>query len=164
MEEVHRFRVVAWWASGRTGLAKSSSAPNAIHFTSPPAFGGLEGRWTPEDLLLCALAGCFTTTFRTLAEYSRFEYTDLQVEVDGGIRKAATGYSFGEVFIRANLVIPQEEERARALKLLHKTKSLCLVSRALSIEQRFEPQVQVGEPHMEVSQALPASDQEEKYR
>jgi organic hydroperoxide reductase OsmC/OhrA len=88
----------------------------------------------------------------------------LQVEVDGGIRKAATGYSFGEVFIRANLVIPQEEERARALKLLHKTKSLCLVSRALSIEQRFEPQVQVGEPHMEVSQALPASDQEEKYR
>ncbi len=164
MEEVHRFRVVAWWASGRTGLAKSSSAPNAIHFTSPPAFGGLEGRWTPEDLLLCALAGCFTTTFRALAEYSKFEYTDLQVEVDGGISKAETGYSFGEVSIRANLMIPQEEERARALKLLNKTKSLCLVSRALSIEQRFEPHVQVGEPHLEVSQALPASDQEEKYR
>ena len=92
MEEVHRFRVVAWWASGRTGLAKSSSAPNALHFTSPPAFGGLEGRWTPEDLLLCAVASCFTTTFRSLAEYSRLEYTDLEVEVDGGIGKAQAGY------------------------------------------------------------------------
>jgi organic hydroperoxide reductase OsmC/OhrA len=164
MEEVHRFRVVAWWASGRTGLAKSSSAPNALHFTSPPAFGGLEGRWTPEDLLLCAVASCFTTTFRSLAEYSRFEYTDLEVEVDGGISKAETGYSFGEVFIKANLTIPQEEERARALKLLHKAKSLCLVSRALSVEQRFEPHVQVGEPRVEVSQALPASEKEEKVR
>jgi organic hydroperoxide reductase OsmC/OhrA len=158
MEEVQHFRVVTWWASGRTGLAKSSSALNAIHFTSPPAFGGLEGRWTPEDLLLCAVGSCFTTTFRALAEYSKFEYTDLQVEVDGGISKADTGYRFGEVSIRANLMIPQEEERARALKLLNKTKSLCLVSRALSIEQRFEPHVQVVETRVELSQTLPASD------
>ena len=108
MEEAHRFRVVAWWASGRTGIAKSNSAPNAIHFTSPPAFGGLEGRWTPEDLLLCAIASCYTTTFRTLAEYSKFEYTDLQVEVEGAISKAEAGYGFGEVLIRADLMIPQE--------------------------------------------------------
>ena len=140
MEE-HRFRVVAWWASGRTGLAKSSSAPNAIHFTSPPAFGGLEGRWTPEDLLLGAVASCYTTTFRTLAEYSKFEYADLQVEVEAVISKAETGYGFGEVVIRANLVVPQEAEQARAIKLLHKAQGLCLVSRALAIKQTFEPVV-----------------------
>ncbi len=160
MEEVHRFRVVAWWASGRTGIAKSGSAPNAIHFTSPPAFGGLEGRWTPEDLLLCAIASCYTTTFRTLAEYSKFEYTDLQVEVEGTISKADTGYSFGEVLVRANLMIPQEEEQALAIKLLHKTEGLCLVSRALSVKQRFEPRVQVGEPRVEVSHSLSVSDKE----
>ncbi len=110
MEATHRFRVVAWWASGRTGIAKSSSAPNAIHFTSPPAFGGLDGRWTPEDLLLCAIASCYTTTFRALAENSKFEYTDLQVEVEGSIGKAETGYSFGEILIRANLIVPQEAD------------------------------------------------------
>jgi len=155
MGDVHRFRVVAWWASGRTGIAKSSSAPNAIHFTSPPAFGGLEGRWTPEDLLLCAVASCYTTTFRTLAEYSKFEYTDLQVEADGVINKGASGYSFGEVSIHANLTISQEEERVQASKLLHKAKELCLVSRALSVEQKFESRVQVGEPRVEASRPLP---------
>ncbi len=160
MAEGHRFRVVAWWASGRTGIAKSSSAPNAIHFTSSPAFGGLEGRWTPEDLLLCAVASCYTTTFRTLAEYSKFEYTDLQVEAESVISKGATGYSFGEVSIHANLTISQEEERERAIKLLHKAKELCLVSRALSVEQRFEPSVQVGEPRMEASQPSPVLDKD----
>src|SRR5208282_3695446 len=157
MGDVHRFRVVAWWASGRTGIAKSSSAPNAIHFTSPPALGGLEGRWTPEDLLLCAIASCYTTTFRTLAEYSKFEYTDLQVEADGVISKGATGYSFGEVSIHANLTISQEDDRAQSIKLLHKAKELCLVSRALSVEQKFEPRVQVGEPRVEASRPLPVS-------
>jgi len=146
MEGAHRFRVEAWWASGRTGIAKSSSAPNAIHFTSPPAFGGLDGRWTPEDLLLSALASCYTTTFRTLAEYSKFEYTDLQVEVEAVISKAETGYSFGEVSIRANLIIPREEDQARAVKLLHKAKGLCLVSRALAVKQTFEPAVTFAVP------------------
>lgn len=146
MEQAHRFRVVAWWASGRTGIAKSSSAPNAIHFSSPPAFGGLEGRWTPEDLLLGALASCYTTTFRTLADYSKFEYTDLEVEAEGVIRKAETGYSFGEVVIRSNLTIPREVEQERAIKLLHKTKDLCLVSRALAVQPTFEPVVKVAIP------------------
>src|SRR5437867_6393980 len=78
MEGAQKYRVIAWWSSGRTGLAKSNSAPNAIHFTAPPEFGGLEGRWTPEDLLLSAVASCYTTTFRALAEYSKFEYADLE--------------------------------------------------------------------------------------
>src|SRR5208282_3768534 len=161
MEEAHRFRVVGWWASGRTGFAKSGSAPNAIHFSAPAAFGGMEGRWTPEDLLLCAIASCFTTTFRAVAENSKFEYTDLQVEVESAIGKAETGYNFGEVLIRANLTIPQEEERARALKLLHKAEALCLVARALSVGRRFEANVRVGEPLVEVSQSLSASDKED---
>ncbi|MGO9402846.1 MAG: OsmC family protein [Terriglobales bacterium] len=163
MEDSLRFRVVAWWASGRTGIARSSSAPNAIHFTSPPAFGGLEGRWTPEDLLLCAIASCYTTTFRALADNSKLAYTDLQVEVEGSINRADTGYNFGEVLIQTNLTIPQEAERTRAAKLLHKAKDVCLVSRALSVEQKFEALVQVGEPRMEVGQPLPAFDKED-YR
>lgn len=161
MEEPHNFRVLAWWASGRSGIAKSSSAPNVIHFTSPPAFGGLEGRWTPEDLLLAAIASCYTTTFRTLAENSKLEYTDLQVEVEGSISKSETGYSLGEVFIRAKLEIPQEAERARAAKLLDRAEKLCLVARALSLPRRFEPKIQLSEPRPEVSQLLSVSDKKE---
>ena len=67
MDTTHKYHALAWWTSGQTGLAKSDSAPNAIHFSAPPEFGGLDGRWTPEDLLLAALASCFTTTFRAIA-------------------------------------------------------------------------------------------------
>lgn len=142
MENEHTYRVVAWWNAGKTGLAKSDSAPNAIHFAAPPQFGGLEERWSPEDLLLCAVAGCFTTTFRALSDYSKFEYTDLEVEVEGTVRKAESGYEFAGILIRPTLTISDLDERPRADRLLEKAKRLCLVSRALAIPQTFQPRVQ----------------------
>ena len=143
MERELTYRVVAWWNAGKAGLAKSDSAPNAIHFAVPPQFGGLEGRWSPEDLLLCAVASCFTTTFRVLADYSKFEYTDLEVAVEGTARKAESGYEFAGILIRPTLTIPNPEERLRADRLLEKAKRLCLVSRALVTQQRFESSVRV---------------------
>jgi len=144
MENEHKYHVVAWWSSGQTGIAKSDSAPNAIHFAAPPQFGGLEGRWTPEDLLITALASCFTTTFHAIAGRSKFEYTDLAVEAEGTVRKTDTGYGFSEIFIRPRLTIPNEEQREGAISLLHKAKLLCLVSRALATGQKFEAQVEIG--------------------
>jgi organic hydroperoxide reductase OsmC/OhrA len=144
MEETHQFRVVAWWSSGQTGIAKSSSAPNAVHFTAPPAFGGLEGWWTPEDLLLSAVASCFTTTFQAVAAYSRFEYVDLEVEVEGTVSKLSSGYGFQQIVIRPKLTIADEEGKRHALDLLKKAKGLCLVSRALAIAQEFDPKVEVA--------------------
>lgn len=144
MEREYKCRVVAWWTSGQTGLAKSDSAPNAIHFTAPPEFGGLEGRWTPEELLLAALASCFTTTFKVVAAAARFDYTDLEVSTEGAVSRTESGYRFTDVVLRPILTISGEERRGQALELLEKTRNLCLVSRALSASPLFEPQVEMS--------------------
>jgi len=144
MENEHTYRAVAWWTSGRTGLAQSGSVLTALHFTAPPQFGGLEGRWTPEDLLMTALASCFTTTFHAIASYSNFEYNDLEVEAEATVKKTDLGYVLREIVIRPSLTISDEENRGRAIGLLNKAKALCLVSRALATPQRFEIRIEVG--------------------
>jgi peroxiredoxin-like protein len=146
MNEDHAYRVAAWWTSGKTGLAKSDSAPNAIHFTAPTEFGGLEGRWTPEELLLAAVASCYTTTLRSIAGNAQFDFTDLQVEASGTVRKAESGYSFAQIVVRPNLKIASAEERDRALDLLKRAEKLCLVSRALGTNLTFEPQLEITKP------------------
>ena len=140
----HQYRVTAWWTSGCTGLAKSDTAPNAIHFTAPAQFGGVEGRWTPEELLLAATAGCFTTTLRSIASSAKFDYADLEVEASATLRKMDSGYNFSEIVIRPTLRITGESERELALDLLKKAHRLCLVSRAFAIPIRFEPQLEVA--------------------
>lgn len=143
MDQAHKFRVVAWWSSGRTGIAKADSAPNAIHFTAPVSFGGIDGRWTPEDLLLGAIASCFTTTFRAIADREQFEYIDLQMEVNGTVVRHDTGYGFAGISIRANLTVADPETQQRGVKLLHSAEARCVIARALAIEQKFEPVVTI---------------------
>ena len=144
MSKAHAYRVVAWWTSGRTGLAKSDSAPNVIHFTAPTEFGGLQGRWTPEELLLASVAGCYTTTVRAIAGGAQFDFTDLQVEASGTVRKAEAGYNFTQIVLRPNLKIAHAEESDRALDLLKRAERLCLVSRALGTNLKFEPQLEIS--------------------
>jgi organic hydroperoxide reductase OsmC/OhrA len=144
MEEFYNHQVTAWWTSGRTGLAKCESAPNALHFTAPLQFGGLEGRWTPEDLLLTAIGSCYATTFRALADRSKLEYADLEVQVSGTVRKVESGYSFTEIITRPALTMVGTEHHERAIRLLQKTQELCLVGRALSLKHTFEPSVRLA--------------------
>lgn len=142
----YAYRVAALWTSGRTGLAKSDSAPNVIHFTAPKAFGGLEARWTPEELLLAAIASCFTTTLRTIATNAQLDFADLEVEATGRICKVDSGYTFSEITLRPMLKITDIDHRKRALDLLTRAERLCLVSRVLGLSLRFEPQIEVPQP------------------
>ncbi|HEV3205859.1 MAG TPA: OsmC family protein [Terriglobales bacterium] len=144
MEDEHKYRVVAWWTSGQAGIVRSDSAPSAIHFAAPPQFGGLQGRWTPEDLLMTALASCFTTTFHAIAGYSKFDYTDLEVEAEGTLSTTDRGYSFSQIALRPTLTIPREDQRVRAVGLLRKAEALCLVSRALATTPKVETRIEIS--------------------
>jgi organic hydroperoxide reductase OsmC/OhrA len=137
-----RFRVVAWWSSGQSGIAKSNSSPSAIHFTSPPSLGGEEGRRTPQDFLLSALVSSYTTTFRGLAEKLHLEHTDLEVEVEG-MGDSQGNQTFEELLVRAVLIIPHPEQYAQAMDLLNETSRLCFSSQAPSIKRSFEARVTV---------------------
>jgi organic hydroperoxide reductase OsmC/OhrA len=143
MAAEYTYRVSAWWTSGRTGLAKCESSPNTIHFSEAAELGGLQGRWTPEQLLLCALAGCFTTTFHDVARSAKFEYTDLEVEIEGTVRRSrAAGCGLSEILIRPRLTVHSQDQSETGLNLLRRTKSLCLISRAITVPQTLEPTVE----------------------
>ena len=151
MDTIHKYRTVARWTSGQTGLAKSESAPVDIRFCAPPEFGGLDGYWTPEDLLLAALGSCFAITFRGIAGRSKFDYSDLQVEVEGTVSKGESGFAFSEIIFRPTLTIDDKAKRDRALSLLQKTKTACLVSKALAVPPSLDPRLEVRNAVSEAS-------------
>ena len=79
-----------------------------------------------------------------MAGCAKFEYTDLEVEVEGTVDKEQTGYCFTRIVIRPGLMISDEQEQTRASDLLKQTKRLCLVARTVATAQEFEPRVGVG--------------------
>ena len=143
MAAEYTYRVSAWWTSGRTGLVKCESSPNTIHFSEAAELGGLEGRWTPEQLLLCALAGSFTTTFADIARGLKFDYADLEVEIEGSVRRSrTTACNFNAILIRPRLTVKCEAQSEAGLNLLRRAKSVCMISRAITVPQTLEPTVE----------------------
>ena len=93
-------------------------------------------------MLLCALAGCFTTTFQEVARNAHFEFTDLEVEIEGSVRHGRAGCNFSEILIRPRLTVQFEGQRETGLALLRRAKAGCMISRAITIPQMLEPTVE----------------------
>lgn len=138
------FESAARWTERRKGVAECDQTAQPLEFSAPQEFQGEAGYWTPEHLLLGAVASCFVTTFRAIAELSRFEAAALEVSALGAVLKSAEGFEFGEITLRPVLTIREPGQRERALRLLEKTEQLCLISRALKAPVHLKARVDVA--------------------
>jgi organic hydroperoxide reductase OsmC/OhrA len=106
------------------GLQPLASAP-------PTEFGGPGDQWSPETLLVAAVADCFALSFRAIARASKFAWTALECQVEGTLDRIANGTQFIAFTVRATLTIPPDADDARARKLLEKAEHACLITNSL---------------------------------
>ena len=136
-----QYSVGGHWTAGGRGAVAAEGVEKTIEFSAPLEFHGEVGFWTPEQFLLAAVASCFTTTFRAIAGNSKFDPVALDVTVEGTLTRNAGGYDFTAVVIRPRLVVRDESDRTRAIRLLEKTERGCLVARSLRCAVTMEAAV-----------------------
>jgi len=144
MEKSYSYRTTGYWILARRGIVSAEAVPQAIEFSAPPEFGGEAEMWSPESFFLASVASCYISTFRAIAEYSKFDSVALDVTVDGTITKETGGFRFTEVTIHPVLTVASDEDCDKGLKLLLKSEAACLVSRSLNARVSIEPVVQVS--------------------
>lgn len=135
----------ARWTQRRRGIVECDQTDSAIEFSAPAEFQGDAGYWTPEHLLLSAVAACFVTTFRAIADLSKFEFISLEVSASGTLGNVDGTLQFQEVILRPLLTIAREAQHDRALRLLEKTEHGCLISRSLKPKVTLKPLIEVAE-------------------
>jgi peroxiredoxin-like protein len=147
MEIQYRYQASASWAPHRRGYVMAEKdAPRKLDFAVPPEFGGEEGFWTPEHLLLAAVASCYVATFRSMAGKSNVEFQTIDITVEGVIEKAPDGLRFTKIFLRPELLLTREADRERASRLLEKAEQGCLIARSLSGELELHAQILIATP------------------
>ena len=144
MSDRLQFRVKGQWTAARRGRVEAESVEHPISFSAPPEFRGEAGFWTPEHFFIAAVASCFITTFRAIAEASRFDPVSLDISVEGVVGKGEGGYEFTHVILKPRLTIRNDADRQRAARLLEKTEHSCLVSRSLKSKVTMEPQIEIA--------------------
>ena len=139
----HRYETAL--SGGATGYVTVSAAglPN-LAAAPPTEFDGPGDAWSPEQLLLAAVATCFAFTLRVVAQASRVDFISLELAVEGAVDRRDGKMCFSEIVLRPRLRVRAGTERDRALRVLEKAEKTCLVSASLATPIRLEPEVAEG--------------------
>jgi peroxiredoxin-like protein len=127
----HHYRVSA---SGlpEGEIAVDSDGLTVIHTAPPAAFGGPGDKWSPETLLVGAVADCFILTFRAIAGASKMPWVALDCAVEGTLDRIDGVTRFTAFEVRATLKVSADIDAARATRLLEKAEKNCLITNSMS--------------------------------
>jgi organic hydroperoxide reductase OsmC/OhrA len=141
----HHYRAAAGATpSGSVRVTTESAA--ALDTTAPPEFGGPPGYWSPETLLVAAVADCYILSFRAVAAASRLEWQDLQAEVEGVLDRVDGVTQFVSYTVTARLLIGSAAAEPLARGVLDKAKRTCLVTNSLRGHCELAATVTVADP------------------
>jgi organic hydroperoxide reductase OsmC/OhrA len=112
-------------ATGARGLPE-------LRVAAPAEFGGPGDRWSPETLLVAAVANCFILTFRAVAGAAHLPWTALVCHAHGTLDSIERVMQFTRVDLQVLLTLPQGVDPVRARRALERAERGCLVSRSLN--------------------------------
>ena len=136
----HHYTVSAR-ASSEGEVSLQSQGLDPIASAPPVEFGGPGNRWSPETLLVAAVADCFILSFRAIARASRLAWIDLDCSVEAVLERSEGSTRFTRFLVRATLYLPADADESRASRLLEKAKTGCLITNSLNGEVRLEQTV-----------------------
>ncbi len=144
MSVTHDYNVSVKWQKDRMGLMATPDATQTIEVATPPQFpNGMEGIWSPEHLFTAAVNSCLMTTFLSIAENSRLQYAEFSSSAAGKLEMVDGKYVMSEVTLRPVVMINNEEDRAKADRVLQKAEQNCLISNSVKSRIIFEPTVTI---------------------
>lgn len=137
----HHYRVAA--SAHSEGLVALEASGLETLQTAPPAeWGGSGDRWSPETLLVAAVADCFVLTFRAVARASQLAWTELRCDAEGVLDRVERKTRFTGIALRAHLSVPAGTDVEKATRLLEKAERGCLITSSLVCPVTLEPHVE----------------------
>jgi len=127
----HHYQVSAHGGPEGDVALETAGVPS-LASSAPVEFGGPGGRWSPESLLVAAVADCFVLSFRAIARASRLPWVSLQCSVEGTLERVDGVTKFTAFAIHATLRTPAEVDQAKAQRLLEKAETSCLITNSLT--------------------------------
>jgi organic hydroperoxide reductase OsmC/OhrA len=141
----HRYRVKG---AGRiTGdVELTADRLTMLASASPAEFGGPGDRWSPEALLVGAVADCFILTFRAIAKASGWSWISLDCDVTGTLDRVDHVMQFTHFDVTAHLVVPAGGDTVQARHALEKAERTCLITSSLKASIALGATVDFGGP------------------
>jgi organic hydroperoxide reductase OsmC/OhrA len=109
----------------------TSAGIPALSSAAPVQFGGPGDHWSPETLIVAAIADCFVLTFRAVARASTLPWTALRCTVTGTLDRIERVTQFTSFELHAELCVPEGTDATQARRVAEKAERACLIANSL---------------------------------
>ncbi|MBT5861312.1 MAG: OsmC family peroxiredoxin [Gammaproteobacteria bacterium] len=144
MQELPHHYIVSANAKTVGNVALSANGVSDLESAPPAEFGGPGDQWSPESLLVAAVADCFILSFRAIARASNLEWDSLNCEVEGILDQVDRVTQFIVFNVKASVGIPSGSDESKALRLLGKAEHACLITNSLKADSYLEASAHVS--------------------
>lgn len=144
MQDLPHHYLVAAKADANSHVTISSTGLQSLETAGPAEFGGPGDLWSPETLLVGAVANCFILTFRAIARAARFEWESLSCEVTGTLDKVDRVTQFTRFDLNAVLQVTSGSDEHKARRLLEKAEHHCLITRSMKATPKLNAEIRVA--------------------
>ena len=128
----HYYRCVATANADQSRVRISSNGLKDLSTDVPREFGGPGDQWSPEALLIAAVADCFVLTFRAMAAPSRVTWYALDCDATGTLERVDRATRFTEIQLAVRISVPDDMEEEKVLRVLKKAEETCLITNSLT--------------------------------
>lgn len=136
----HHYSVRASAATDGDVTIAADSLPDLA--TAPPAeFDGPGDRWSPESLLVAAVADCFILTFRAIARNSKIDWISLTCSAEGELDRVERVTRFTAFKVNARLEVPAGTADDKVGRILEMAEKACLITNSLKAETHLEYEI-----------------------
>lgn len=149
MTQEHFYEVSVEWNSERRGTMSSPVLNDTLEVATPPEFPkGMAGIWSPEHLLVAAVNSCLMTTFLAIADNSKLDFTHFASKGVGKLEVVDGKYIISEIILMPVLTLPTDDQKERAMRVLHKAEAACLISNSVKSKIFFQPEIIVTQAEL----------------
>lgn len=136
------YEVSLCWQSDKKGILDSPALNFTVDVATPTQFSkDIKLEWTPEHLFVAAVNSCLMTTFLSIAENSKLEFSGFDSKAVGKIETVNGINMISEITLMPVLTIGNENNRERAEILLQKSEDNCLIANSTKSKIIFKPEI-----------------------
>ncbi len=129
------FQACIKWRGGKFGeifVREDKQSRGLVN--PPPVFGGIDGTFNAEDMLVSALAMCQMSTFLHFVSANKIDLISYENQVVGTLTKGKDGFSYTHFKIDVDIVV-DAGHADKAKEATELVKRFCLITNSLKGEE-----------------------------
>lgn len=140
----HHYTVTASSIAQTSDVTVAGNGLSNLRTDAPAEFGGPGDQWSPETLIMAAVADCFVLSFRAISRASQVAWHSITCEATGTLDRIDRKTQFTAIKLNVSVMAPEGVDAEKLRRILEKSEDSCLITNSMTASVSLVTELHIG--------------------